>query len=125
MPATAITVAGQWSQEFVRVMEAMADTSPEMQAADAAALEIAGALWWQQTFDAAPRASIWLGTPEASWRALGSKILTAAGVESSSEDEIRSSYLEVLRQSLSALANAMGSQLEREVTCTEGAEQTP
>jgi flagellar motor switch protein FliN/FliY len=117
-------LAAQWSQEFVHVMEAMADTRPAMEAVEGSMLD-AGHLWWKQSLDAAPKAALWIGTPEPTWTALGQQILTAAGVESSSTEEIRSSYLEVLRQSMSAFANALGSQLDREVLCTEGAELAP
>ena len=118
-------LAGQWSQEFVHVMEAMADMRPDMEANDGAAIDGGSNLWWKQTLDAAPRAMLWIGTPEQTWMAMGRQILTAAGVESISTEEIRSSYLEVLRQSMSAFANALGSQLDREVLCVEGSEQAP
>lgn len=120
----ATDLAAQWSQEFVHVMEAMADVRPAMEAVEGAMLD-SGQLWWKQSLDVAPKAALWIGTPESTWMALGQQILTAAGVESSSTEEIRSSYLEVLRQSMSAFANALGSQLDREVLCTEGIEQTP
>jgi len=121
----AAALAGQWSQEFVHVMEAMADLRPEMEATDAPVADGGGSLWWKQSLDVAPRAMLWIGTPEQTWMALGRQILTAAGVETITTEEIRSSYLEVLRQSMSAFANALGSQLDREVLCTEGAEQAP
>ena len=118
-------LAGQWSQEFVHVMEAMADMRPEMEAAEGPVSDTGGNLWWKQSLDAGPRTVLWLGTPEQTWMALGRQILTAAGVESITTEEIRSSYLEVLRQSMSAFSNAIGSQLDREVLCTEGVEQAP
>ena len=118
-------LAGQWSQEFVHVMEAMADLRPEMEPADGPAADASAYLWWKQSLDAAPRATVWIGTAEKTWASLGGHILAAAGIEASATEEVRSSYLEVLRQSMSAFANALGSQLDREVTCTEGAEQAP
>ena len=124
-PQQAPGLAGQWSQEFVHVMEAMADLRPDMESVDGPVTDAGGNLWWRQVLDAAPKSTLWIGTPEQTWMALGRQILTAAGVESSSTEEVRSSYLEVLRQSMSAFANALGSQLDREVLCTEGSEQTP
>jgi flagellar motor switch protein FliN/FliY len=106
-------------------MEAMADLRPELEPVDGPVAEGGAPLWWKQSLDAAPRATLWVATPEQTWMALGRHILTAAGIEGSTTEEIRSSYLEVLRQSMSAFANALGSQLEREVACTEGAEQAP
>jgi len=120
----ALILAGQWSQEFVHVMEAMADLRPEMATADGSSSD-ATYLWWKQSLDAAPRATVWIGTPEETWIALGRQILSAAGVESTSQEEVRSSYLEVLRQSMSAFANSLGSQVGGEVNCTEGGEQAP
>jgi flagellar motor switch protein FliN len=118
-------LARQWSEEFVHVMEAMADLRPEMKAADGPDADANPYLWWKQSMDAAPRAAVWIGTPEETWLSLGRRILAAAGLESTITEEIRSSYLEVLRQAMSAFANALGSQLDREVNCTEGAEQAP
>ena len=120
-----LALAGQWSHEFVHVMEAMADLRPEMEPDAGAAANDGPWLWWKQSLDAVPGAVAWVGTSEKTWLFLGQQILAAAGIESGSQDEIRSSYLEVLRQSLSAFASAIGSQLEREVTCTEGSEETP
>jgi len=123
--AQAPSLSGQWSQEFIHVMEAMADLRPEMEPVDGSVSDSGSNLWWKQSLDAGPRTILWVGTPEKTWTALGQQILTAAGVEGSSTEEVRSSYLEVLRQSMSAFANALGSQLDREVTCTEGVEQAP
>ena len=114
----------QWREEFEKVMEVMADLRPTMQAMPEPP-DHADALWWKQPFDAAPGAVVWIGVAEETWSALGEHILAAAGIESASPQELRSTCLEVIRQSLGALATTMGGTLGREVVCQDGGEESP
>jgi flagellar motor switch protein FliN/FliY len=114
----------QWRVEFIGVMQAMGDFSPVM-VGDFDSPGGGDMLWWDQPFDLAPDAGIWIGAPERTWSALGRRILAAAGVESSSPAELKDTYLEVLRQSLGVLARSLGDRLQREIAVTGGAEQEP
>jgi len=115
----------QWSIEFVRVMQAMGDVLPAMELKLAPPSRESDLLWWSQPIDLAPGAAVWIGTSEKTWSALGQRILAAAGVESSGLDELKDTYLEVLRQSIGALATGIGSQVGREISATAGTEQEP
>lgn len=115
----------QWRKEFIGVMQAMGDFSPDMAGHFEPPSACDDMLWWNQPFDLAPEAGMWIGAPEKTWSALGQRILAAAGVESSGPAELKDTYLEVLRQSLGVLARSLGSQLEREIAVTAGAEQEP
>src|ERR1051325_2768434 len=86
---------------------------------------MAGLLWWKQPYDVAPGATVWVGTAEDAWSHLGRHILTAAGIESAGQQEYKSTFLEVLRQSLASLATVLGAQLGREIMALEGAEDEP
>lgn len=128
MSAGAKSVAAlveNWSQEFGKVMEAMADLRPSMEVTSALPGNESGMLWWKQVLDATPGSTIWIGAAEQTWLFHGQRILAAAGIESSDQEELKSTWLEVVRQSLGGLASVIGSQLHREVTCTEGAEEEP
>lgn len=115
----------QWRGDFIGVTQAMGDFSPELVAHFEPPSPSDDMLWWNQPFDLAPAAGMWVGTPERTWSALGRRILAAAGVESSGPAELKDTYLEVLRQSFGVLARSLGNQLEREIAVTAGAEQGP
>ncbi len=115
----------QWRVEFIRVMQAMGDFSPEMDVRSVPPIRGGDVLWWYQPFDLAPNAAIWVGTAEATWSSLGRRILAAAGIEPSGPMELKETYLEVLRQSIGVLARVVSSRLARQVAATAGAEQEP
>jgi hypothetical protein len=68
---------------------------------------------------------MWIGVPPATWNHLGKLVLTAAGIDSADESEIKDSYLEVLKQSLGGFAQHLGGELGREVCCAAGNENAP
>ncbi len=115
----------RWREEFGNVMEAMADMRPVMELDAEAPEDSAGMLWWKQPFDIAAGAAFWIGAKPEAWQALGKQTLSAAGIDSVDTEEIKGTYLEVLRQSLGSLANALTAQAGKEVLCTEGAETSP
>jgi flagellar motor switch protein FliN len=118
-------LAKLWAEEFGGAVQAMSDTAPGMEPLSAPPPDPEALLWWKQSFDLCPGATMWAAAPPESWAALGNLILFAAGIESAEEEEQKSTYLEVLKQSLSALARAMGSKVGREVACTEGNHTEP
>ena len=119
-----LSLAGEWTEEFAKVTAAMADVEPVMaiRGGTPGAEEM---LWWKQPFDAAPGAALWAGATAETWNSLGRLVLAAAGVDTPSPDELKDTYLEVLRQSLGGLASRIGAALGREVACREGAEEEP
>jgi flagellar motor switch protein FliN/FliY len=123
--AAARTLAETWRDEFGKVMLAMADLQPQMDLAPEEAAPPSGILWWKQSFSLGDGAVIWAGFPEPSWERLGRQILSAAGIESTDSSEIKSTFLEVLRQSFGSVANILTAQLDREVLAADGAEQEP
>jgi flagellar motor switch protein FliN/FliY len=118
-------LAAEWRECFSRAMEAMSDTRPAIDFVAEGSGPAASLLWWRQNMDASPGAAVWLGASKSAWQALGLRILAAAGIDNADEEERKGAYLEVLRQSLSALATAIGGQLGREVLATDGAEEEP
>jgi flagellar motor switch protein FliN/FliY len=126
LSTTARGIAEDWSREFSNVMQAMADLRPEIELRPASEkTRRADLLWWKQPFDLADGAVLWVGFAVEAWTHLGQKILTAAGIEAAAPDEVRSTFLEVLRQSLGSLANVLSTQAGREVRAQEGEEQPP
>ncbi len=71
---------------------------------------------WRQNLSVAG-CSVWVVSPEASWRAFGSAILSATGVDDHDPGKIRETYAEMLTESISEVARALSAKLDRVVTC--------
>jgi len=121
-----------WVESLAQVLESMADERPEFRwepASEPAIPEADGAerelLWWEQPFEGAAEAKAWVGAPRSACEYAGGQTLRAAGLETVDTAEARNTWLEILGQSLSAMARAVGSLLGREVTCDAGREHEP
>lgn len=79
-------------------------------------------LWWEQSLSLAPEAALWVGAPEEAWREIGGFTLRAAGPDHAEDAETKSTYLEILGQTLSNLAHSIGVRLSSPVGCKEGKE---
>jgi flagellar motor switch protein FliN/FliY len=75
---------------------------------------------YRQPLDAGLGAEIWVQVPKALWAEIGGRVLRSAGLEDSTEQEAHGTFLEVLQQSLSPLAQSIGSRLKREVAFLPG-----
>ncbi len=118
-------LVGNWCEGFGKVMEAMADLHVSTEVTPSLPGNESGMLWWKQSLDATPGATIWVGAAEETWEFYGQRLLAAAGIETFTREELQDTWLEVVRQSLGGLATFIGSQLGRDVACTEGAKEEP
>src|SRR5579872_1239546 len=100
----------------------MADERPTVDVITSPGFPEGARVWWKQPLDASPGSIVWVGTDIETCTALGQRVLTAAGVESTAPSELKETFLEVLRQSLSRFATAVGAQLGREIVCADGLE---
>jgi flagellar motor switch protein FliN/FliY len=66
--------------------------------------------------------ALWILVPEATWTRLGRLILKAAGLDEITDDDARSSFQELLQQSVSPLAELISTRLGREVSVGGGEE---
>ena len=112
----------EWASRFAGGFEAMAG-EPLRHTAAAAPLPTKGETFvWRQPFDLVDGASVEIAIPAAGWRAVGCRILAAAGIEGAGDEDSKPTYLEVLQQSLSGLASALSAAVGREVGCGKGSE---
>jgi flagellar motor switch protein FliN len=111
---------GEWASRFAAGYEAMASEPLPRKTTSAPAAAGADALVWRQPFDLADGAAVEITIPAAGWRAIGTRVLAAAGIEDAGDEDARPTYLEVLQQSLSGLASALSAALDREVACGKG-----
>jgi flagellar motor switch protein FliN len=125
-PQAAFWLAEEWGRQITRAVEAMtgesvsitfsahqldpADIDPEQQEW----------LWWEQPLSLGPEARIWVGAAGATWREIGNRVLRSAGVDDATPEDVRSTYLEIVNQSLSGLASAVSVRVRKEVSCLEG-----
>jgi flagellar motor switch protein FliN/FliY len=116
----------RWAASLTQVLESMADQKPDVGWQPGAAPDPEQeVLWWEQPFQNAPGMTVWVAAPRATWESVGTLTLQAAGLETVETAEARSTWLEILGQSLSAMARSIGSFLGREVACAPGAERSP
>ena len=120
--ADADWLVSEWTARFADVMQTMADTKPMMKSAGIAEPPKGEILWWRQPFSCSPEGPLWVGAVEQNWSAVGKAVLSSAGVESPPDAEIRSTWLEIVRQSMAGLAQAIGSLTSSDVTCGPGGE---
>jgi flagellar motor switch protein FliN/FliY len=79
-------------------------------------------LVWRQAFSAGPGAVLWLIAGKNLWEAVGQMILAGAGIDSATDEDCRSTWLEIAGQAMSGLASAMAADQAREVLATDGAQ---
>lgn len=81
-----------------------------------------GALYWHQPVDTASGAAIHAAAGSMLWRRVGQLVLSAAGLDHASEEELRGTFVEALQQMLSPLAGVLSGRLDREVNLLAGEE---
>src|SRR5271170_497547 len=104
----------------VAVFEAMIGERPEVRCELASAPE-AGGFLWRQAFGGTPGA-VWIEASEKHWTEAGNQILVAAGIEDADKPTLQSTYVEIVGQVLSGVAQDFSTRLGREVVCSEGGE---
>ena len=120
----------QWGGALATAIESMTEQRPEVSftrepAPGAGAPAEGGAFSWEQGFKEIPQPALWITAPEKTWLDLGQRTLRAAGIEAAEPADARNTYLEILSQSLAALAQQIGARLGKEVVCERGAERQP
>jgi flagellar motor switch protein FliN/FliY len=115
-------LAETWAACLGRAVEGMAGKPPALEWTGEEAAPVGALLWWEQGFDLLPQPAVWVGAPEETWNGVGSFALRATGVEDVKPEDARGAWLEILSQSLSAMAQAIGDRQERAVAAANGRE---
>jgi flagellar motor switch protein FliN/FliY len=128
---TAIWLAEEWSRQIARAVESMTGESAQITFAPRklAPAEIEPSqqelLWWEQPLSLAPDAIIWIGAETRSWQDIGNRVLRSAGVDDATPEDIRSTYLEIVNQSLSGVASVVSMRARKEISCMQGRSAAP
>jgi flagellar motor switch protein FliN len=109
----------RWLARFAESIEAMAGERPELAAEGHSASAGPPALIWRQALSLGPGADVLIRAEEALWQSVGARVLGLAGIDNAGPYELRSTFIEILAQSVSLLASEIGRKLGREVTCAE------
>jgi len=125
---SATWLAEECTRQLTQVLEAMTGEGPSVSFAAQEIAEETGQremLWWEQSFNIAADSPIWIGAAASSWQEIGNRVLRSAGVEDSDPENIRSTYLEIIRQALSGLLGTLSARSGRKAVCLEGKENSP
>jgi len=128
---SALWLAEEWGRQFSRSVESMTGepVSLTLAARDLAAEEIdpgqADLLWWEQPLSLGPDARIWIAASSQNWQEIGGRVLRSAGVDDATPEDVRSTYLEIVNQSLSGVASAVSTRTRKEISCVEGRAAPP
>lgn len=122
-------LAAEWAEHFSRALETMAGQKPEV-AIEGHTLRseesgVDPVLWWQSDYSLPAGARLWAGATAKSWQAISLRVLKAAGVEGEDPESARSTYLEILNQSLSSFAQTLSGRAGREISVSNGSEAAP
>jgi flagellar motor switch protein FliN len=79
-------------------------------------------LIWQQSFSTPEGPSLWIAAGRDLWESLGRATLEAAGIEEVTDEDCRSTWREILNQTISGIASAMTTEKAREIAASQGTE---
>ena len=96
----------QWSKRFAEALSGMTGEAIQVEPDDTPPTPTG--LVWAQEIAGFEGAVLWVAAPEPVWQAAGTRVLELAGLSESSPADRRSTFLEVLNQSLASLALDVG-----------------
>lgn len=77
---------------------------------------------WQQWFSSSPEPGLWMTASRDLWVAAGSMVLAAVGIEAAADEDCRSTWIEILGQTMSGVAIRVTADVQHEVTSDRGEE---
>jgi flagellar motor switch protein FliN/FliY len=80
------------------------------------------AITWEQSFSAPEGPSFWIAAGKDLWESVGRISLEAAGIEEVTEEDCRSTWQEIVNQTVGGMASGMTADRDREVTASNGAQ---
>lgn len=77
---------------------------------------------WQQSFSAVEGPALWIAAGKDLWESAGRLTLEAAGLDEVTDADCRSTWHEIVNQTMGAIASGITADIGREVTATKGQE---
>ena len=112
-----------WATSFALAVESMTEQRPDVPwEPKTESVDAGEVLWHGQSFSIVPEPAFWVGAGAKSWEELGGRALKAAGLETAEPADVRSTYLEILTQTVAGFARAVAGRIGKEVACERGAD---
>ena len=129
--AAALWLAEEWGRQVTRAVESMTGesalitvcTAPARACGDrsiAAGVAVVG-----PAPQPGSRCQYMGGRRARSWEEIGNRVLRSAGVDDATPEDVRSTYLEIVNQSLSGVASAISTRARKEISCVQGRSAPP
>jgi flagellar motor switch protein FliN/FliY len=116
----------EWTGKLEGSIELMTETRPGLRLGSRVPAGAPGAappaLWISIPLDLPEHAAVFIGAAEESWLQLGKAALAAAGVSETTAEDARSTYLEIITQATSGLAQAIAARIGKPVACLPATE---
>ena len=77
---------------------------------------------WGQAFSIAPEPAMWLAAGKDFWSTVGQLTLAAVGIDSLTDEDCRSTWQEIVGQTMGAIASAITVDVQHEITTGKGHE---
>lgn len=125
-PLTPQAIASEFRTRLAASLEMLCGERVDVVEGSAASAE--ALIWRRFSFDAESRSALYVAAPEIIGRALGASVLSAAGLDDFSDDDVVGSYCEVLQSAVSAVAQFVGRIVGTDLTIdgvTEAAPDAP
>jgi flagellar motor switch protein FliN/FliY len=113
--ALARWIVDQCADQLAAALAAMSEEQPET-TVEAGVAADPGWLWLEQTLAGTPDARIAAGAGTDTWRAIGSRVLSAAGIDEADDNDTRNTYFEIVTQALGGLTRKFTERIGMEVT---------
>jgi flagellar motor switch protein FliN/FliY len=110
--ALSLAIGSMTGKDFAVALDESGSDSPP----------IGNALTWQQSFSTPEGPSFWIAAGKDLWETLGRVTLEAAGIEEVTDEDCRSTWREILNQTISGIASAMTAEKAREIAPSQGTE---
>src|ERR1700682_1337442 len=112
----------QWMARLSSAVASMMGDAPAVTAGSKSEESPAGedVVWWEQPFSVSAEARVWVGAPTVTWKTIGNEVLKSAGIDGADDANIKSTFVEILNQSLAGIAQALTTRFRGEITCDGG-----
>jgi flagellar motor switch protein FliN/FliY len=86
--------------------------------------ELGAPIVWQQSFSFDPEPTLWVVAGKDLWSAAGQLTLAAVGIDSLTDEDSRSTWQEILGQTIGSFASALTSDVQKEIATGKGEERS-
>jgi flagellar motor switch protein FliN/FliY len=116
-------LAAEFGQRLSQALESMTGDKQRSEVTPAQRADLTEYLWWEQPLSLGAGASLFVGSVEQVWSAVGAGILSSAGVEATGDDA-KNTYFETLSQAMSAVSQSITVRVGYEASCV-GSKELP